>query len=316
MLALITAFLLDLRIGDPVYRFHPVRIMGTVIRRGEEILRRRIQNEKLAGAMLAFFMPPAVGISTWCLIEALAKIHPLSAWTASVFGIYSSISIQDLRKEAAQIYADLGKGDLTKARTDLSRIVGRDTKDLDQKEIIRATVETVAESTLDGVIAPLFYAALGGAPLALAYKAVNTLDSMIGHTNERYLRFGFTAAKQDELWNWLPARLSLCATSLAAFFVTQRSSEAFFTGWHHGVTASQTNGAIPEAAFAGALGLRLGGPSTYDHGKVIEKPFMGFAVKGFDREDILKSVRLMTAAAWVMLIFSLMMKALFVLASS
>jgi adenosylcobinamide-phosphate synthase len=300
MLELVLAFILDLRIGDPVYPFHPVRLMGKAIERSETFLRSAIRDEKIAGAILALSFPWIVFAAVWVLLFLLGRIHWALAWTLSVYGIYVSLSVHDLRKEALQIYAGLGKGDLEKARLDLARIVGRDTQSLDKKEIVRASVETVAESSLDGVIAPLFFAALGGAPLALAYKAVNTLDSMIGHLNERYRDFGFFAAKQDEFWNWLPARLSYYFSAFAALFVTGRMDEALHTGWQDGMSAPHGNGAIPEAAYAGALGLRLGGPSAYQ-GRVVEKPYLGIAQKDFDREDLLKSIQLMIAASYVSL---------------
>lgn len=306
MFELTAAFLFDLWLGDPVYRFHPVRLMGNFIERGEIFLRKTISNEKLAGAFLAVLLPVTAAVLAWFLIRLLSFIHPALGTAAEVFGIYSAISVHDLKKEALMIYADLGKSDLPKARVDLGRIVGRDTVNLSQKEVIRASVETVAESTLDGIVAPLFFAALGGAPLALAYKAVNTLDSMIGHKNERYTNFGFFAAKLDEAANWIPARLSFVLSSLAAFFVTGRFSEAVYAGKLHGISGNSGNGAIPEATFAGALGLQLGGPSTYYGGKVVEKPLLGFPKKDFDREDILASIQLMIATAWITLGFAVL----------
>src|SRR3989338_8395698 len=301
------AFLLDLWLGDPIYAFHPVRMMGHAIEHGEGFLRGIITHEKMAGAILSICIPTAVFLLAWSFILWLGSIHFFLVWAAQIFGIYSALSIHDLRKEGLNISQALKKNDLCQARKNLSRIVGRDTETLDQKEILRASIETIAESTADGIIAPLFYAVIGGAPLALAYKAVNTLDSMIGHLNERYRDFGFVAAKQDELWNWLPARFSYYLAVLAAFFVNGRHQEALFTGWQDGMSASYGNSAIPEASFAGALGLRLGGPSTYQ-GCLVEKPFLGFPKKDFDREDLMKSLNLMIAASWVSLFGALLLK--------
>lgn len=302
MTALLAAFLLDLKLGDPFYRFHPVRVMGRIIEKGESFLRALITSEKTAGAVLAFFLPVAAAGLVWGILQLLYRVYPALAWAANVYGIYSSVSVHDLRKEALIVHQNLEAGDLPEARKSLARIVGRDTAGLDEKETVRAAVETVAESTLDGVVAPLFYAALGGAPLALAYKAVNTLDSMIGHMNERYRDFGYFAAKQDEFWNLLPALLSHYVSSAAAVFTTGRGKQAFAAGWRDGVTARNGNGAMPEAAFAGALGLRLGGVNYYE-GREVRRPFLGAeeAEKDFDREDIPKSCRLMLAASWVSL---------------
>lgn len=305
MLAL--AFLLDLWVGDPVYPFHPVRIMGQIVERGETFLRRIVCHEKMAGTILASLLPLAVFFLTLGLIFWLGKIHFWLAWGTNLFGIYSALSIHDLRKEGIHIFRALEQNDLDKARKNLARIVGRSTDGLDQKEILRASIETIAESTVDGIIAPLFYAALGGAPLALAYKAVNTLDSMIGHLNERYRNFGFFAAKQDEFWNWIPARLSYFAISFAAFILNFRIKEAFVAGWRNGIVASYGNGAIPEATFAGALGLRLGGVNRYE-GQVVEKPFLGFKQKDFDLMDLKKSLNLMMAASWVALVGIILLK--------
>lgn len=307
MVTLALAFLLDLLIGDPVYAFHPVRIIGKVIERAEPVLRLKIRREKIAGGILALLLPLAVFFLVWFLIFCLERIHYGLAWAANLYGIYVSLAVRDLWKEGMRIYKGLGKGEIEKARADLARIVGRDTHSLDRKEILRASIETIAESTVDGVIAPLFYAALGGAPLALAYKAVNTLDSMIGHLNERYRSFGFMAAKQDELWNWIPARISYYIISLAAFFLNGRIDEAAFVGWQDGMSAFHGNSAIPEAAFAGALGLRLGGSCTYE-GRLVEKPFLGFPKKEFDREDLIKSLRLMIIASWLSLAGALLLK--------
>lgn len=304
-MSLVLAFLADLCFGDPQYTFHPVRIMGKMIEQGEIFLRRTISYEKLAGALLAFIFPSIVFLFVWFLLLWAEKIHYLLAQAINILGIYTAISIHDLKKEADKIFEDLDRKNLHKARKDLAGIVGRDTNYLDEKEIVRATVETVAESTVDGVIAPLFYAALGGAPLALAYKAVNTLDSMIGHLNERYRDFGFVAAKQDMLVNWIPARLSYVIIACAAFF-TGRMKQAFFIGWKDGMKSGE-NSSIPEATFAGALGIRLGGQNIYYGDKVVEKPFLGTFNRPFDNILILESVKLMLVASWLTLWLCLVM---------
>jgi len=230
MAALLTAFFLDLWMGDPVYRYHPVRIMGAAISRGEAYLRARIKSAKLGGALLAFGLPLVVYVLAWLAIAGLFRVHFFLGWIAVVLGIYTSLSIKDLYGEAMGVYQLLKKDRLCEARQRLSRIVGRDTELLDSKDVIRGTVETVAESTLDGVVSPLFYAAIGGAPLALAYKAVNTLDSMIGHRNERYRDFGYWAAKQDEWMNGIPALLALFFYRRGEFFWAI-SSQKIYRRW-------------------------------------------------------------------------------------
>lgn len=302
-MSLVLAFLADLCFGDPQYRFHPVRIMGRMIDGGEKLLRRMIPHEKLAGGLLALILPVFVYVSVWFLLLGAEKIHSVLAQAINVFGMYTAISIHDLKKEAEKILKDLNQNNLEKARKDLAGIVGRDTQHLDEKEIVRATVETVAESTVDGIIAPLFYAAIGGAPLALAYKAVNTLDSMIGHLNERYRDFGFIAAKQDMLANWIPARLSYVIIACASFG-TGRMQQAFLIGWRDGVKSNE-NSSIPEATFAGALDTRLGGPNIYYGGKIVEKPFLGTLNRPLHPDLILESIKLMLAASWLALIICL-----------
>ena len=297
---LLIAFLADLCFGDPPYPYHPVRVMGKTIARGESFLRRCIPYEKLAGAVLACILPLAIFLCVWLLLFWTGKIHALLAQAINILGIYTAISIHDLKKEADKICGDLRRQDLEKARRDLAGIVGRDTENLDEKEIVRATVETVAESTVDGVVAPLFYAALGGAPLALAYKAVNTLDSMIGHRNERYRDFGYAAAQQDRWLNWIPARLSYVIIGCASFVVTGRIRQAFLSGWKEGIKSGE-NSAIPEATFAGALGVQLGGCSMYYGGKLVEKPFLGKPGRPLHDSLIAESIKLMLAASWVTL---------------
>ncbi len=303
-MSLFLAFLADLCFGDPHYDFHPIRLMGKAIERGETFLRRNVPYEKLAGTCLALLIPLIVFLCAWLLLFWAGKIHFLFAAALNIFGIYTAISIHDLKKEADKVFLDLKKKDIERARQDLAGIVGRDTDHLDEREIVRATVETVAESTVDGVIAPLFYAAIGGAPLALAYKAVNTLDSMIGHWNERYREFGFFAAKQDTLINWLPARLSYLMIGLASFS-TGRMRKTFSIGWKHGIQ-SGTISAIPEAAFAGALGVQLGGRNQYYGGQIVDKPFLGEAERPLTNAVIQESVRLMIVSSWLTLICCLL----------
>jgi len=293
------AFLVDLWLGDPEYRFHPVRLIGKGIERGELFLRRYVPQEKLAGMVLAVFFPLAIFGLVWILLFFAGKVHSILAMVVNILGIYTAISVHDLKKESKRIWRDLERKDLSQARGSLARIVGRDTRHLDEKEIVRATVETVAESTVDGIAAPLFYAALGGAPLALAYKAVNTLDSMIGHRNDRYRHFGYAAAKQDTLLNWIPARLAYGSIALASFFIGGKVQKAFSIGWKDGILSGE-NSFIPEATFAGTLRVQLGGWNSYE-GRVVEKPFLGTSERPLDRRVILESIRLMTVAAWVTL---------------
>lgn len=304
-MVLFFAFILDVWIGDPEYSFHPVRLMGKGIERLEEFYRRVISNEYLAGLVLALSFPFIVYFSGIYFLKICAGIHPALAWILNMLGIYTAISIHDLRKEAIQIQDDLAKEDIAKARLDLARIVGRDTKNLDEKEIVRATVETVAESTVDGIIAPLFYAAIGGAPLALAYKAINTLDSMVGYRNERYAKLGFCSAKLDDCVNWIPSRLSYLFIILATTFTKDNINGAIQSGWIHCKKLFLISD-VPEATFAGALNIQLGGANFYQ-GEKTDKSFLGSNSEELHQGHINKSLRLMMMSSWVTLIFCFMM---------
>lgn len=296
MLKIILAFVIDFFVGDPAYPLHPARLMGRAITWGEDYLRAKVEDERQAGAILAVAIPAAVFLITYVIIEGLKSIHPAFSFAAGVFGIYSAISVRDLYREGEAVLHQVQRGDLPAGRTQVARIVGRDTENLDEKEVLRAAVEAVSESTVDGIIAPLFFAALGGAPLALAYKAVNTLDSMIGHQNERYKDFGFVAAKMDEVWNWVPARLSFFLTCAAAYFKEKRHKEAWQAGLPHVLTI-RGNSAVPEASFAGALGVQLGGPSSYQ-GRVVDKPFLGTPERELNTVTLHRCLDLMLLVSW------------------
>jgi len=306
MIEIFLAFVADLWIGDPVYALHPVRLMGKGIEKGEAFIRRWIKNNSVGGFILAILFPFSVFGIVAGLITICYQIHVALGYLINIYGIYTAISIHDLKMEAKRIYEDLKEEDIVKARGHLSRIVGRDTSHLDEGEITRATVETVAESTVDGIIAPLFYAAIGGAPLALAYKAVNTLDSMIGHKNERYKEFGYFAAKIDDGLNWLPARLSYSFICIATILTQFNLKSAVLSGGKE-LRIGNSISNLPEATFAGALQIRLGGTSVYQ-GRVDKKPFLGSEQKTFEPKIIINSIRLMLSSAWVALGFCLLIK--------
>lgn len=307
MLEIIIAFALDLFLGDPVYDWHPIRIIGRWVEWSETWLRKQISREKTAGLCQAVAIPPAVFLLVWFLTTVASQIQPFLGRVLTIYFLYSSLSIKDLASEARKVSAALRKGNLEAARKNLGRIVGRDTQNLSEPEIIRGTVETVAESYMDGILAPLFYAALGGAPLALAYKAVNTLDSMVGKRSPRYREFGFFAAKIDEVINWVPARITWFLIGLAAFLVNGRGVEAWRVGLEDGAAAPVSNSIVPEAAFAGALGVELGGKNYYS-GKGVDTPKMGYPMRPLERENIRVAITLMQASAWVSLAFALILR--------
>lgn len=309
MFELLAAYGLDRLLGDPVYSWHPVRVLRGVIQKSEAWLRARVSHEKTAGLFLAAFVPLSTFVFIWFLCELAAQIHPALKTVLTVYFIYSAIAVEDLKNEARRVYAALLNGKLEAARKNLSRIVGRDTESLCEEEVVRGTVETVAESFVDGIWSPLFYAALGGAPLALAYKAVNTLDSLVGHRTPRYREFGFFSAKLDEILNWIPARLTLFLIPAGTFLTNGRFLEAMRAGWICGAVTTRQNSAIPEAAFAGALGIQLGGVNFYQGERVV-MPKLGYSMKHLEVADVRAAYRLMLASSWIALAASILLQAL------
>ena len=299
---LAAAYGADLLIGDPRWFPHPVRGMGLAIQWGEWMLRKLIPWERTAGILLvAVVVGASYAGTSWTLRAATAHAAWLGLCLAAVW-LFSCLSTRDLAVESRRVFQALEADDLPLARRQLARIVGRDTDRLDRAEIVRATLETIAESTMDGILSPLFYFALGGAPLAVAYKAVNTLDSMIGHRSARYLRFGWAAANVDTWANWLPARWSAVVFTVAARLCGSRARESWRSAWRDGSGGPVPNAGIPEAALAGALGVRLGGVNWYQ-GQAVRMPSMGRAARPLEPQRIVEAIRLMYAAsltAWAM----------------
>ncbi|MDA8240471.1 MAG: adenosylcobinamide-phosphate synthase CbiB [Nitrospiraceae bacterium] len=286
---LICAFLVDLTIGDPRWLPHPVRVIGSAITNLEQFLRRyaKLETERFAGVLLVAGIVLPVAGSTYFLQKFLHSfaLKPLSI-IGAVFIIYlisTTIAVRGLTDAARLVIRAVQDCNLEAARKDLSMIVGRDTANLSGERALAATIETLAENLSDGVIAPVFYLVVGGLPLAMAYKAINTLDSMVGYKNEKYIRFGWAAARLDDLANYIPARLTGLIIVAASFIYSllkhgkgqlQTAISAWSIMQRDGRNHSSPNSGIPEAAMAGALGVRLGGPSTYD-GSIVEKPYIG-----------------------------------------
>ena len=294
------AFLLDLLIGDPVSLPHPIRWMGRWITSWEKRFRNGYLSETTAGSLLVIFLVSGTWLICAAALTVAQAAHTGFALVLHGVLIYYALSAKSLRAEALKVYAAMKQKALGEARRQLSKIVGRDVEPLDEAGMVRATVETVAENLVDGVIAPLFYATLGGGPLAMAYKMVNTLDSMIGYRDERYKRFGWFAARLDDAANLVPARISAIVISLAAPVVKRFSMRTIKTALRDGQKHLSPNAGIPEAAFAGALGIRLGGPSFYG-GHLVEKPYIGQDTHPVRIEDIRTATTLMIASAFIWL---------------
>lgn len=300
-LLILVAFFLDLILGDPRDCPHPVRIIGYATVKLEKGLRRQFSNLLyIAGVVLWTTVVGGSFIVTWMLVKFGSILHPLLGMGVSCLFIYTAIATRDLDREAKDVYEALARDDIPGARRLLSRIVGRNTEDLPPSEIVRAAVESVAENTVDGIISPLFYAFLGGAPLAMAFKAVSTLDSMVGHNNERYKEFGWFSAKMDDLMNFIPARIAGAIIPLAALLLRMRARDSLKIMWRDRGKTLSPNSGIPEAAFSGALGVTLGGTNFYQ-GQRVDMPVIGKGLKDKDPTDILRAIRLMYGTSLIFL---------------
>ncbi|MEW6544993.1 MAG: adenosylcobinamide-phosphate synthase CbiB [Nitrospirota bacterium] len=274
------ACLADAVAGDPRWLPHPVKLMGLVITWCDERVRPHCAGpaaKRLAGIALAVGLPASAYALGWLAIELAGLVHDLLGRGMELFLAWTTLAARDLLDHGLAVQRALVRGSLPEARAAVALIVGRDTQALPEPEVVRATVETVAESASDGVVAPLLYLAIGGAPLALAYKAISTLDSMVGHLDERHRDFGWASAQLDDLANWMPARATGGLLVLAAGLVF-RDLRVVRRAWHvlrrDGAKHPSPNSGRPEAAMAGALGVQLGGLNLYD-GVPVERPVLG-----------------------------------------
>jgi len=295
---IVIAFITDLLLGDPKGYPHPVKIIARLAYGTESLSRKILSNHKLAGIITTITIVSTSFSLVWLIIKGMAYIHPSLGWFASIYFIYTTLSIRSLFDESRPVFQFLKETNIIKARESLSRIVGRDTANLKENEIVRATVETVAESTVDGIISPLLFAVLGGAPLAVAYKAINTMDSLFGYKNETYRDFGWAPARLDDLANWVPARLALPVISIGAFFCGLSGRKSLAIALRDGSKHPSPNSGLPEAAMAGALGIRLGGASFYS-GQLNEKPFIGDNLRELELSDITQSQKIMFTASFL-----------------
>jgi len=297
---LMIAYSLDLLIGDPVWFPHPVQAIGRGITALERYLRQTTIPLRLAGAILTITIVGLTYGLVWLIYHMAGIFHPYLGKAIAIILIFMSLSVRSLAQAAKKVYLPLKEGNINQARRQLGQIVSRETATLDRDSVIRGTVETVAENTVDGVISPLFYAIIGGAPLAWAYKAINTLDSMVGYKDERYLQFGWFSARLDDMANSIPSRLSGIIIPLAAFLTGKDSIQSIKTMFADGRKAESPNAGFPEAAFAGALGIQLGGQNIYQ-GRVSNRPLIGKPVRPKEPEDIKQAIHLLYATSLVAL---------------
>ena len=300
--ACVTGFILDFIFGDPAWIYHPVRIIGKGIELGERLL-RRISGEKhltAAGAVLwlmiaglSFLFPLGILLLAW-------KIHPGLCFALESFWCFQILAARSLCRESGKVYDRLQENDLPGARRAVSMIVGRDTESLTEEGVTKAAVETVAENTSDGVTAPLIYLMIGGAPLGFLYKAVNTMDSMLGYKNDRYLYFGRVPAGMDDIFNYIPARLTALLMIAAAYLTGLDGKNAWKIYRRDRKKHASPNAAQTESVCAGSLRVQLAGDAVY-FGKLYKKEFIGDSLRPIEPQDIRRTQRLMYVTALLVL---------------
>ena len=311
--AVLGGFVLDALFGDPAWLPHPVVYMGKAISKLEKFLRPRLpktpQGELLGGAIVAFCLPVGTFLLTGLVCWGAARLHPLLGLAVQMFWCGQALAARGLVQESTNVYKELKKPDLPGARKAVSRIVGRDTAELTAEGVTKAAVETVAENASDGVIAPLLYMLIGGAPLALTYKAINTMDSMLGYKNEKYLYFGRVPAKLDDVANYIPSRLAALLWVAAAAFTHNDAKGAWKIWRRDRRNHASPNSAQTESACAGALGVQLAGPAYY-FGQYYPKLTIGDALRPIEPEDILRANRMMVAESILALAIGLGLRVL------
>lgn len=305
ILAFFLGFLLDLLFGDPYNLPHPIRLIGSLITKIEKWLlgenRQRNEKKELKNGMILVSIVLVTTVFITSLILAIAyRLHPYFGVVTETILTYYILAVKSLKAESMKVYRCLKEEGLEAARKAVSMIVGRDTAELEEEGVAKAAIETVAENTSDGVIAPMLYTALGGPVLGFFYKAVNTMDSMVGYKNDKYLYFGRAAAKLDDVVNYIPSRISAYLMILAAFLGGRsfhgRQTYKIYKRDHR--KHASPNAAQTESVCAGALGVQLAGDASY-FGKVVKKPYLGDALRKVEYEDIKRVNHLMYLTAWL-----------------
>lgn len=307
-LQLLAAFILDLLLGDPRKLPHPVKSIGFLAMNAEALLRKyQGISLKAAGILAVVIVVGGTAVVTWGVLWLCSSVHPLFGVAASIVILYFSFATEDLAGHARAVLAALEQKDLQQAREKVGMMVGRDIAEMDKEDVVQATVESVAENTVDGVTAPMFYALLFGPVGAMTYKAINTLDSMFGYKDERYMEFGWASAKLDDAANYLPARLTVPVVGFAAWIMRLDGYAVFRSVVRTARKHASPNAGFSEAAFAGALGVRLGGPRSY--GGIRQKlPYLGIVENDCTIVTLRKTIRLMVLSAFLFLIVGIFVR--------
>lgn len=307
--AIVAGFILDLLFGDPHWLPHPICLIGNLIGFLEKNLRRIFAFSNAAlffgGALMVILVLFLSYFIPYLILAEASKISVWLAFALETLMFYQIFATKCLKDESMKVYEALKNHDINEARVKLSWIVGRDTKNLTEEEITRGAVETVAENTADGIVAPMFYMFIGGAPLAFLYKGINTMDSMVGYKNDKYLYFGRCAAKLDDLANLIPARITGIAMILAAYLLNLDAKQAWKTFWRDRYNHLSPNSAMTESVAAGALNIQLGGGHFY-FGKWVPKATIGDDIRDVRADDIITVNNLLYMTAVIsILVFAL-----------
>ena len=298
------AYVLDLIFGDPQNIIHPVQIIGKMINIGEKSL---LEKKYKSDRKYKFFAGMILNITVISLTYGITYLirrtseNSIILTVAEIYLMYTVFSINSLAREGNRVYNILKEGNIERARKDLSYLVSRDTGTMDEKMIIRSTMETISENTVDGIVAPMLYMFLGGLPLSMTYKAINTFDSMVGYKNEKYMDFGKFSAKLDDVANFIPARITGILIVIASMILGYDYKNSLKIFIRDRKNHSSPNSGHAEAGVAGALGVQFGGRVSY-FGKEVDKPVIGDKIKDFELEDIKKNIKIMYAASFLSLV--------------
>ncbi|MFI3226085.1 MAG: adenosylcobinamide-phosphate synthase CbiB [Clostridia bacterium] len=306
---ILLAFILDMVFGDPIWLPHPICFIGNFISKTEKFLRPRVKNQLIAGFFLVIIITTVSFSIPYFILSFFYKINFYVGFLIELFFCFQIFAAKSLKKASLEVYSPLIKDDILNSRIFLSYIVGRDTQDLNKSGIIKATVETVAENTTDGVIAPLIFMALGGAPLAFFYKAINTMDSMVGYKNDEYILFGRCAAKLDDIVNFIPARISAFFMIVSAYLLNFDGKNAIKIYLRDRKNHKSPNSAQTESVCAGALNIQLAGDASY-FGNLVKKPTIGDKNREILPEDIKKANKLMYVTSILTLFFTIIARSL------
>ena len=298
------AYVLDLIFGDPQNIIHPVQIIGKMINIGEKSL---LEKKYKSDRKYKFFAGMILNITVISLTYGITYLIPRTSensiilTVAEIYLMYTVFSINSLAREGNRVYNILKEGNIERARKDLSYLVSRDTETMNEKMIIRSTMETISENTVDGIVAPMLYMFLGGLPLSMTYKAINTFDSMVGYKNEKYMDFGKFSAKLDDVANFIPARITGILIVIASMILGYDYKNSLKIFIRDRKNHSSPNSGHAEAGVAGSLGVQFGGRVSY-FGKEVDKPVIGDKIKDFELEDIKKNIKIMYAASFLSLV--------------